>query len=90
MSFKRWEYCELRQEIAQGVLHDQYILFYYADKPSHREPVTNRDVAIARLGLEGWEMITTVGGFNEASSGFRMFFKRFIRDQNTANAGSDE
>ena len=76
MKNPRWEYCELRQDIATGVLHDQYILFYNAEQPTHREPVTNRDAAIARLGLEGWEMVTTVGDFNEGSSGFRVFFKR--------------
>jgi hypothetical protein len=78
MKREQWEYCELRQEIAQGILHDQYILFYGVDESTRRESVTNRDVAIARLGLEGWEMVTTVGGFNEDSSGFRMFFKRRI------------
>lgn len=78
MKREKWEYCELRQEIAQGILHDQYILFYGVDESTRRESVTNRDVAIARLGLEGWEMVTTVGGFNEDSSGFRMFFKRRI------------
>lgn len=81
MSHPRWEYCELRQEIAHGILHDQYILFYYADQPSRREPVTDRDIAIARLGLEGWELVTTVGGFGENSGGFRLFFKRRLPDE---------
>lgn len=80
MARPRWEYCELRQDIATGVLHDQYLLFYSADNPTHREQVTNRDAAIARLGLEGWEMVTTVGDFNEGSSGFRLFFKRILEE----------
>ncbi len=71
-----WEYCELRQEIAQGVMHRQYILFYRAGEPSEEVSITNRETAIARLGLEGWEMVTTSGSFMHDSSGFRIFFKR--------------
>ncbi len=71
-----WEYCELRQEIAQGVMHRQYILFYRAGAPSEEIGVTNRENAIAQLGLEGWEMVGTSGSFMHDSSGFRIFFKR--------------
>ena len=71
-----WEYCELRQEIAEGVMHGQYILFYRPDAQSERVGITDRDRAIAQLGLEGWEMVGTVGSFMRNSSGFRIFFKR--------------
>ena len=71
-----WEYCELRQEITEGVMHTQYILFYHPDAQSDRVTITNRDRAIAQLGLEGWEMVGTVGSFMRNSSGFRIFFKR--------------
>ena len=71
-----WEYCELRQDIAQGVMHRQYILFYRAGEPSREMTVTNRESAIAQLGLEGWEMVGTSGSFMHDSSGFRIFFKR--------------
>ncbi len=71
-----WEYCELRQEIAEGVMHRQYILFYRVGEPSRQVRVTNRDSAIAQLGREGWEMVGTVGSFATDSSGFRIFFKR--------------
>lgn len=73
---QRWEYCELRQEITQGVMHRQYILFYRASEPSEEVSLTNREHAIAQLGLEGWEMIGTSGSFMVDSSGFRIFFKR--------------
>ena len=76
----KWEYCELRQEIAQGVMHRQYILFYRAGEPSREVTGTNRENAIAQLGLEGWEMVGTSGGFMHDSSGFRVFFKRLIPD----------
>jgi hypothetical protein len=72
----KWEYCELRQDIATGVLHDQYILFYTTHEGTRRESFGDRDTAIARLGAEGWEMVSAVGGFDEGSSGFRIFFKR--------------
>ena len=72
----RWEYCELRQDIAQGILHDQYILFYSPTTGTVREAFSDRDTAIARLGIEGWEMVAAVGDFNQGSSGFRLFFKR--------------
>lgn len=75
---QRWEYCELRQEIAQGVMHRQYILFYKAGEPSEEINLTNREHAIAQLGLEGWEMVGTSGSFMHDSSGFRIFFKRPI------------
>lgn len=78
MTQTKWEYCELRQDIAQGIMHDQYILFYDADGQSRREQFGNRDVAIARLGMLGWEMVTAVGTFDDGSSGFRLFFKRLI------------
>ena len=71
-----WEYCELRQEIAEGVMHRQYILLYHPSAPSERVGITNRDRAIAQLGREGWEMVGTVGSFMRNSSGFRIFFKR--------------
>jgi hypothetical protein len=71
-----WEYCELRQEIAQGVMHRQYIVFYRVGSSSEEVTVTNRESAIAQLGLEGWEMISTTGSFTQDSSGFRVFFKR--------------
>ncbi len=77
--FTAWEYCELRQEIAQGVMHRQYILFYRAGELSTETLIHNRDSAIATLGLEGWEMVGTVGSFEHDSSGFRIFFKRAIR-----------
>jgi hypothetical protein len=77
----QWEYCELRQEIASGILHDQYILFYSASNRSHRESFVDRDTAIARLGLEGWEMVGAVGGFDQGSSGFRLFFKRQLPEK---------
>jgi hypothetical protein len=73
---QQWEYCELRQEIASGVMHSQYILFYHISEPSEQVHITNRDSAIARLGAEGWEMVGTSGGFMHDSSGFRIFFKR--------------
>lgn len=73
-----WEYCEIRQEIAQGVMHRQYILFYRAGEVSDEVAITNRETAIAQLGLEGWEMVNTMGSFAEDSSGFRVFFKRPI------------
>jgi hypothetical protein len=72
-----WEYCELRQEIAQGVMHRQYILFYkVSGNPNEEVTVTNREHAIAQLGIEGWEMVGTSGSFTHDSSGFRIFFKR--------------
>lgn len=71
-----WEYCELRQEITQGVMHRQYILFYVVGELSREVSITHRDSAIAQLGIEGWEMIGTVGSFDKDSSGFRIFFKR--------------
>jgi hypothetical protein len=73
-----WEYCELRQEIAQGVMYSQFILFYGVDGTTREEKFGNRESAIARLGLEGWEMVSVVGSFSEGSSGFRVFFKRPI------------
>ncbi|NDJ74961.1 MAG: hypothetical protein GYB65_01770 [Chloroflexi bacterium] len=73
---QRWEYCEIRQEIAQGVMHRQYILFYHADETPDPISITNREKAIAQLGLEGWEMVGTSGSFMQDSSGFRVFFKR--------------
>ncbi|MCD4684402.1 MAG: hypothetical protein K8S97_00510 [Anaerolineae bacterium] len=76
--YQAWEYCELRQEITQGVMHRQYILFYHAGEVSHEQTVTHRDSAIAQLGLEGWEMVGTVGSFALDSSGFRIYFKRPI------------
>ncbi|MBN1565636.1 MAG: hypothetical protein JXA10_17455 [Anaerolineae bacterium] len=75
-----WEYCELRQEIALGVMHRQYILFYHVGEACEEVAVTNREVAIAQLGLEGWEMISTMGSFATDSSGFRVFFKRPINE----------
>ncbi len=74
--YQTWEYCELRQEITQGVMHRQYILFYRAGEVSREQAVTHRDGAIAQLGLEGWEMVGTVGSFALDSSGFRIYFKR--------------
>ncbi len=71
-----WEYCEIRQDITQGVMHRQYILFYRAGEPAVEEHITNRESAIAQLGLEGWEMVGTSGSFTQDSSGFRIFFKR--------------
>jgi hypothetical protein len=76
----KWEYCELRQDIAQGVMHRQYIVFCHAGEPGQEVTVTNRENAIAQLGLEGWEMISTSGSFMHDSSGFRIFFKRPISD----------
>lgn len=73
---QQWEYCELRQDIAQGIMHDQYILFYSPDNGTQREGFGDRDTAVARLGREGWEMVSVIGGFDEGSSGFRIFFKR--------------
>jgi hypothetical protein len=75
---QRWEYCELRQEIAQGVMHRQYILFYRTSETPEEVQITNRESAIAQLGLEGWEMVGTSGSFAHDSSGFRIFFKRPI------------
>ncbi len=77
--YQTWEYCELRQEIAQGVMHRQYILFYRVGEASHEISITHRDSAIAQLGMEGWEMVGTVGSFDTGSSGFRIFFKRPAR-----------
>jgi len=74
-----WEYCELRQEIAQGVMHRQVILFYRADAPTEEVAVSSREKAAAQLGLEGWEMVGASGSFTQDSSGFRLFFKRPIR-----------
>lgn len=75
-----WEYCELRQEIAQGVMHRQYILFYRVGEVPEEVTITNREMAIARLGVEGWEMVSTSGSFMHDSSGFRIFFKRPLVD----------
>jgi hypothetical protein len=75
-----WEYCELRQEIAQGVMHRQYILFYQAGEQAKQVNITNRENAIAQLGQEGWEMVATSGSFMHDSSGFRIFFKRPVID----------
>ncbi len=75
-AMQRWEYCELRQEITQGVMHRQYILFYRVGQPSEEVSFVHRDSAIAQLGLEGWEMVSTVGSFAQDSTGFRVFFKR--------------
>jgi hypothetical protein len=75
---QQWEYCELRQEIAQGVMHRQYILFYRAGEHAEEVPISNRESAIAQLGLEGWEMVGTSGDFTQDSSGFRIFFKRQV------------
>ncbi len=85
-----WEYCELRQEIAEGVMHRQYILFYQPDAPSERVGITNRDRAIAQLGLEGWEMVGTVGSFMRNSSGFRIFFKRPLLTEDGALYDDEE
>ena len=86
-----WEYCELRQEITEGVMHTQYILFYRANAPSERVGITNRDRAIAQLGLEGWEMVGTVGSFMRNSSGFRIFFKRPLSPEEADSlSASDE
>jgi len=74
--YQRWEYCELRQEITQGVMHRQYILFYRSGEAAEEVAVTNRESAIAQLGMEGWEMVGTSGSFTHDSSGFRIFFKR--------------
>lgn len=82
-----WEYCELRQEIAEGVMHRQYILFYEVGAPSREVRVTHRDSAIAQLGLEGWEMVGTVGSFATDSSGFRIYFKRRLPPRDDAQAG---
>jgi hypothetical protein len=71
-----WEYCELRQEIAQGIMHRQYILFYHVGEGAKEVRVINREQAIAQLGMEGWEMVGTSGSFMHDSSGFRVFFKR--------------
>lgn len=76
---QRWEYCELRLEIAQGVLHRQYILFYRAGEPAQEMSITSRERAVAQLGLEGWEMVGTSGSFMADSSGFYIFFKRPLR-----------
>ena len=73
-----WEYCEIRQEIAQGVMHRQYILFYRVGEVCEEVAISNREMAIAQLGLEGWEMVSTMGSFSEDSSGFRVFFKRAL------------
>jgi hypothetical protein len=74
--YQAWEYCEIRQEIAQGVMHRQYILFYRVGEACEEVTITNREAAIAQLGLEGWEMVGTMGSFATDSSGFRVFFKR--------------
>ena len=75
-----WEYCELRQEITQGVMHRQYILFYRVGEAPDEVTITNREMAIALLGVEGWEMVSTSGSFMHDSSGFRIFFKRPLVD----------
>ena len=85
-----WEYCELRQEIANGVMHRQFILFYHAGEPSSEVTITYRDSAIAQLGLEGWEMVGTVGSFAHDSSGFRVFFKRPLPAPDTAGDAASE
>ncbi|MBN1200326.1 MAG: hypothetical protein JXJ20_00590 [Anaerolineae bacterium] len=58
------------------MMHRQYILFYHAGETSQQVNITNRENAIAQLGLEGWEMVGTSGSFTQDSSGFRIFFKR--------------
>lgn len=78
--YQAWEYCEIRQEIAQGVMHRQYILFYRVGEACEEVTITNRESAIAQLGLEGWEMVGTMGSFATDSSGFRVFFKRAIEN----------
>ena len=57
-------------------MHRQYILFYAVGEPSREVGITHRDSAIAQLGVEGWEMVGTVGSFDQNSSGFRIYFKR--------------
>jgi hypothetical protein len=79
--YQAWEYCEIRQEIAQGVMHRQYILFYRVGEACEEVTITNRESAIAQLGLEGWEMVGTMGSFATDSSGFRVFFKRAVRSE---------
>jgi hypothetical protein len=75
-----WEYCEIRQEISQGILHNQYILYYQINGETREEKFYNRESAIAHLGLEGWEMVGVSGSFAENSAGFRVFFKRPLID----------
>jgi hypothetical protein len=73
----QWEYCEIRQNISRGIMHEQYILFYRAgNNQTIEERFTNREAAIAQLGLEGWEMVGVAGSFEQNSGGFRVFFKR--------------
>lgn len=90
MSQHAWEYCELRQEITQGVMYRQYILFYRVGEPSREVTITHRDSAIAQLGAEGWEMVGTVGSFDQDSSGFRIFFKRPLPAESGAEGDAPE
>jgi hypothetical protein len=69
-------------------MHRQYILFHRAGETSREQHVTNRDSAIAQLGLEGWEMVGTVGSFALDSSGFRIFFKRPVFDSPDPDQGT--
>lgn len=80
--FIQWEYCEIRQNISQGILHEQFILFYRSGhNNSIEERFVNREGAIAQLGLEGWEMVGVMGSFEHDSGGFRVFFKRPLQQE---------
>ena len=80
----RWEYCYLRNPIlGAGPAEGEYIaqVFYFTTQGGKVEAVrrpgpkvagdngsTARTVAVARLGSEGWELVT--------SQGAEMIFKR--------------
>ncbi|MBN1284209.1 MAG: hypothetical protein JXB47_02310 [Anaerolineae bacterium] len=74
----QWEYCELRLDIASGVMHNQYISFYRVNGQTEEVKITSRENAIARLGAEGWEMIGTAGSLMGDGGGLLIFFKRPI------------
>lgn len=70
---KKWEYCELRHQSHIGK-SKLYIVEYKKDGKHKRKEVdySNRGKLIAKLGGEGWELITADSGY--------LFFKRPLED----------
>jgi hypothetical protein len=77
----KWEYCELRLDITQGVMHKQYISFYKVNGDPETVSITTREHAIAQLGMEGWEMVGTAGSLMGDGGGLMFFFKRPVFDK---------
>jgi hypothetical protein len=77
---QRWEYCELRLDISQGVMHKECISFERADGPCEQVPITGRAHAIAPLGQEGGGALGTAGSLMSEAGGLPVFPKRPIAD----------